>query len=172
MRKLSKRQKAYRVYLQSDHWKALRQRAIDRDGGKCVRCSSVDILQVHHLCYRGHLEDALIEDLETVCRECHRKEHGFGPSDFELKFRELEALLNHDVIPDDAKLAELVAGAVWQDDQRRVESFFRLMANVRIGSEERWTSWLSKSKEIRIRLWPWARSKFLRMRAGLPALLE
>jgi hypothetical protein len=92
---LSKRQKAYRDYLATDHWKDLREEAIYRDGGKCCRCGSSIRIQVHHKCYRGRYEDSLLEDLETVCRECHRKEHGFGPSEFEQQARKLIREMNY-----------------------------------------------------------------------------
>lgn len=93
MAQMSRRQKAYREYLRSEHWAGLRAEALARDREKCCRCGSVEWLQVHHLCYRGRYEDSLLKDLETVCRKCHRKEHGLGPSDFVVKAREMEKLL-------------------------------------------------------------------------------
>lgn len=92
---LSKRQKIYRQYLATDHWKNLRAEALHRDGEKCCRCGSGARIQVHHLCYRGRYEYSLLEDLETICRECHRKEHGLGPSDFEQQARKLIREMNY-----------------------------------------------------------------------------
>ena len=45
---ITRRQREYRVYLASEHWKALRDFTIERDGGKCVLCGSTERLQVHH----------------------------------------------------------------------------------------------------------------------------
>ena len=66
----------YRQYLRSDHWRQLRRRILARDGYTCTDCGSREKLQVHHLCYRPVLEDALDADLATLCQECHKKVHG------------------------------------------------------------------------------------------------
>lgn len=78
MQELTHRQRAYREYQATDHWAALRTAAVARDGGKCVRCGSTAILQVHHTLYRTPFEAGILSDVETLCRQCHRKEHGFG----------------------------------------------------------------------------------------------
>lgn len=87
---MTDRQKKYRIYLQSEHWSNLRAEAIARDGGKCVRCGASDWVQVHHVNYRSPLTSCVLDDVETLCRKCHRLEHGFGPTDFESKYREIE----------------------------------------------------------------------------------
>lgn len=107
--RLSKRQKAYREYLKSEHWEALRESALVRDGRKCVLCSSTDRLQVHHKVYRGRLEEGLLEDLETLCRKHHRLEHGFGPTDFEAKAREIGLMFRYQKMPVPADWKELMA---------------------------------------------------------------
>lgn len=71
---LSRREWYRQIYMLSDHWRELRGRAIQRDGGKCVRCHSTIGLQVHHLKYRS-IFDVRLEDLETLCAPCHRLEH-------------------------------------------------------------------------------------------------
>lgn len=43
-----------------------------RDGFKCTRCGTQEDLQVHHI--RGKQSHHL-DDLITLCRECHRREH-------------------------------------------------------------------------------------------------
>ena len=60
-RPLSKRQKAYRVYLQSEHWKKLSAKAIERDVCKCVDCGSTEIIQVHH---KVEIKE---DDIKEVC---------------------------------------------------------------------------------------------------------
>ena len=42
----------------------------------CERCGSDEELQAHHRVYRPRWGNTVLEDLETLCRSCHRKEHG------------------------------------------------------------------------------------------------
>ncbi len=93
-KKRSKRQIAYAEYLKTEHWLQLRDRALERDGRKCVRCEMEMSLQVHHKVYRGRFEDSLLEDLETLCRKCHREEHGFGTPEIQKFYREMETAMN------------------------------------------------------------------------------
>ena len=67
----------YKEYLKSDHWKAIRLKALDRAGYRCQLCSSKQHLNVHHNTYvnRGH-ED--LKDLVVLCRECHKKFHNIS----------------------------------------------------------------------------------------------
>lgn len=55
---------------------ALRAAALDRDGHRCVRCNA-PAQQVHHLTYE-RWQDESLEDLESLCVECHEKEHNGG----------------------------------------------------------------------------------------------
>ena len=89
----SKRKRTYREYLQSDHWKTLRQEALQRDGGECVQCGGRDNLQVNHLRYKNPWEACVLDDVETLCRQCHREYHGIGPTAFELQSRRIEQLI-------------------------------------------------------------------------------
>lgn len=69
---------AYTEYFRSPHWRATRQRMLDRAGGLCRRCRrrfKPSALDVHHLNYR-HLGAERERDLEVLCRECHQVEHG------------------------------------------------------------------------------------------------
>lgn len=80
------------------NWNEQRDKALERDGGECVKCGSESPLVVHHIKGRdefdttepGWWRDAnVLENLKTLCRTCHRKEHhdrgdhehtyGFGP---------------------------------------------------------------------------------------------
>jgi hypothetical protein len=73
---MTKAQKAYREFLKSDFWLALtaeKKRLI----GKCERCPSKRRLQSHHIHYPADWYDTKLEDLEVLCRLCHRIEH-FG----------------------------------------------------------------------------------------------
>lgn len=67
---------AYRKFLLTPFWLDLRARKIATDP-RCQRCGSGKSLQAHHKFYRSDWFDTLIEDLETLCQNCHRKHHGF-----------------------------------------------------------------------------------------------
>ena len=56
-----------------------RMKALSRDGYKCVRCGSMTGLSSHHIKHRGMggaNRDDRVENLESLCRECHEREHG------------------------------------------------------------------------------------------------
>jgi hypothetical protein len=61
------------VYLNSEHWKGLRKEKLS-DSPVCERCGSSIYLEIHHKSYKG-LYDVSVNDLETLCRICHEKEH-------------------------------------------------------------------------------------------------
>lgn len=92
-------QEAYREFLKSDFWKKLSDQTKARDG-KCVRCDSAVNLQAHHVRYPNEWFDTKLEDLETLCRACHRAEHGYcAPSEFDRKWREIERCFNYQQRP-------------------------------------------------------------------------
>lgn len=68
--------KPYSEFLKSGYWFRVRKTVILRDNKKCTRCESKKGLQVHHLTYKNHFkEHEHLEDLVTLCRKCHKKEH-------------------------------------------------------------------------------------------------
>jgi hypothetical protein len=52
----------------------LKLRAKMRDDFKCVRCGSTEKLQVHH---KKGTKSHRLEDMETLCLNCHHAEHGY-----------------------------------------------------------------------------------------------
>lgn len=64
----------YQVYLQSDHWKKLRSKKIERDGYRCQECGSQNKLEVHHLQYKN-IYDVALDDLRVLCHLCHMLHH-------------------------------------------------------------------------------------------------
>src|ERR1700688_3529097 len=46
-----------------------------QNGGRCARCRGYLRLQIHHRRYRSHGETHKIENLEPVCRDCHKAIH-------------------------------------------------------------------------------------------------
>ena len=57
-------------YLQSDHWRKVREAALNRAGHRCQVCNGTHILDVHHRTYErlGREEPG---DLTVLCRRCH-----------------------------------------------------------------------------------------------------
>lgn len=146
---LTNRQKAYRAYLQTDQWKELRRKAIARDGGKCLRCGSVFRLQVHHTCYRGKFENSLLEDLETVCRECHGREHGLYPSDFMVLSRAMLRSFNLEIPVPPSQWKELRQAIedkddLWDFGDLMFRYIFDVISHRREGHVTNW--WMDREK--------------------------
>lgn len=67
---------SYEEFLQSDYWQQVRYWILERDGHTCQSCGAMIRLEVHHLTYEHHGEEHLHpEDLVTLCRDCHAREH-------------------------------------------------------------------------------------------------
>ncbi len=64
----------YTEYLQSREWQKIRGERLDFDGRRCTLCSFETGLQVHHLTY-DFVGQERIEDLRTLCEECHQDQH-------------------------------------------------------------------------------------------------
>ena len=68
------------VNYRGPNWPEQRHAARERDGHRCVRCGVVDTLQVHHKrpfrCFDSYFEANRLENLETLCLPCHRKDDG------------------------------------------------------------------------------------------------
>jgi len=52
-----------------------RQYVLYRDGFKCQHCGSKDKLEVHHIIYRSQDGTNDINNLITLCHECHQEVH-------------------------------------------------------------------------------------------------
>lgn len=68
-------QRAYRTFLQSDFWQELSLR-VRTAAGKCARCDATEFLQAHHTIYRADWYETQPDDLQVLCRGCHKREHG------------------------------------------------------------------------------------------------
>jgi hypothetical protein len=71
---LTRREWYRTVYLNSDHWKSLREEALKTHGEFCFICDRDEDLQVHHLRYRS-IFNVKVSDLQILCRRCHELEH-------------------------------------------------------------------------------------------------
>lgn len=61
------------LYYNTPHWRAMSKQRREFDDWRCVLCKSTENLEVHHFHYDLFEED--IEDLVTLCRNCHRRLH-------------------------------------------------------------------------------------------------
>jgi 5-methylcytosine-specific restriction endonuclease McrA len=65
----------YEQYLQTPHWKRMREDELRAAGRRCQLCNRGSrILDVHHRTYERRGEE-LDEDLIVLCRECHDNFH-------------------------------------------------------------------------------------------------
>lgn len=72
---VSKKEK-YKKHIASPYWKAVRSLVLIRDKRKCKKCGATKLLHVHHLSYKHMGKEHLhMEDLITLCKTCHEKEH-------------------------------------------------------------------------------------------------
>lgn len=67
----------YREYLSSNNWKAIRSQVALLRGYQCERCN-IDLknirFDIHHKTYENIFKEKL-EDLELLCRSCHKAHH-------------------------------------------------------------------------------------------------
>ena len=64
----------YESYLQSEQWRAIRDRVVTRAAGLCEGCGTARGVDVHHTTY-AHLGYEFLFELLLLCRECHRRWH-------------------------------------------------------------------------------------------------
>ena len=69
----------YVQYLQSEHWKQLKDKFYHSKMGKhkCYACGKAEKLNLHHKTYRriGHER---LNDLVLLCENCHKKAHKYA----------------------------------------------------------------------------------------------
>jgi hypothetical protein len=64
------------AYLESDHWKGIREQAFFKYGRKCMLCEGNEILQVHHLLYHPeNLYLTTVDEVRVVCKRHHDEIH-------------------------------------------------------------------------------------------------
>lgn len=64
--------KSYRDYLDSNLWKSIRLRVMQRDGNKC-QCCQGPAVQVHNKRYGlGQLNGMTLDEMVAICIDCHQ----------------------------------------------------------------------------------------------------
>jgi 5-methylcytosine-specific restriction endonuclease McrA len=64
----------YKEYLQTKHWKIVRENALSYWDNKCALCFSEDNLNVHHRTYLS-LGGERDNDVIVLCKVCHERHH-------------------------------------------------------------------------------------------------
>jgi 5-methylcytosine-specific restriction endonuclease McrA len=67
--------KSPRLKLDSESYRELHQRVLERDGWRCQACGRMQHLQVHHLKFRSHSGSDVEQNLVTLCDDCHEQVH-------------------------------------------------------------------------------------------------
>ncbi|MDF2892097.1 MAG: hypothetical protein K0R80_2464 [Clostridia bacterium] len=77
IRKMKKlKRMPYNQYLKTYHWELARSAVLKRDENQCADCgkSKDESLEVHHVTYIRRGKENL-EDLMTLCKDCHQERH-------------------------------------------------------------------------------------------------
>jgi len=72
------RQKQPRLKLAKEEYEMMGERVLRRDSWRCQGCGSMENLQVHHMRRRSQLGGDTMDNLITLCAECHGKYHGWA----------------------------------------------------------------------------------------------
>ena len=72
------RVKSPRLKLDSESYRELHRRVLERDAWRCQACGSMQRLQVHHLEFRSHSGSDVEQNLITLCAPCHEHTHRTG----------------------------------------------------------------------------------------------
>ena len=88
---------SYYDYLHSEEWQQKRRQRLKIDGYRCQLCGSGMNLRVHHITYEHIHTDEEIDDLVTLCNDCHEKVH---TKDIEKKENPLAIFDEEDGITD------------------------------------------------------------------------
>ena len=67
--------KAPRIKLNSDSYRHLQRKILERDGWRCQICGSMQHLEVHHIQLRSRSGSDVERNLITLCTECHQRMH-------------------------------------------------------------------------------------------------
>ena len=57
-------------------WLRVRRLCLERDGWRCTSCGRAGALEAHHELHVQHGGQDGLENLATLCRECHLRKHG------------------------------------------------------------------------------------------------
>lgn len=61
----------YQSYIRSVEWQQKRKERLALDNHHCKNCGGKQGLEVHHKSYDGFLNESVVDDLVTLCSDCH-----------------------------------------------------------------------------------------------------
>jgi len=73
----SLRLKQPRLKLAKEEYEMMRERGLRRDSWRCQECGSMQNLHIHHMKRRSQLGGDTMDNLITLCADCHGKCHGW-----------------------------------------------------------------------------------------------
>ena len=68
----------------------IRKTVYRRDGYACALCDSTKYIQIHHCVKRSRGGTNSVENLITLCADCHALAHGMNLNDLEITPEEVE----------------------------------------------------------------------------------
>ena len=71
-------QKQPRIKLGAQDYDMMRERVLRRDSWRCQECGSMKNLHIHHMKRRSQLGGDTMDNLITLCADCHGKCHGWA----------------------------------------------------------------------------------------------
>ena len=96
--------RTYTELLRDKKWQKKRLEVFQRDDWTCTNCNckteEYQSLHIHHKRYIAGYDpaDYDLEDLETLCEECHRKKHGIiDVSEYDLALDENDQVVSYDL---------------------------------------------------------------------------
>jgi 5-methylcytosine-specific restriction endonuclease McrA len=64
-----------RLRLAPEPYQSLRKQVLRRDGWRCQSCGAMCNLEVHHKTFRSHQGEDSAQNLITLCKRCHARQH-------------------------------------------------------------------------------------------------
>ena len=90
---------------------SIRKKVKERDGWKCTKCGSKEDLQIHHIKPTKYGIDNSLQNLLTLCRNCHRK-FGVSPRWMSGKYKTINLKFTNEEF---AKIKKLKGTLTWRD---------------------------------------------------------
>jgi hypothetical protein len=88
---------SYLEYLNSPEWKARRKAVLERCNRICERCHKYLVDEVHHLTYE-HVFNEPLEDLQGLCKPCHKflhRDSGIDPLVKSVRIKVASKVIEH-----------------------------------------------------------------------------
>lgn len=129
---------SYTDFLASVFWANIREEKL-RLNPVCELCGNPKSRNVHHKFYRPNPYDVQVGDLQTLCKKCHRSEHGFGkPPDLEQRAKEAQRKI-HRIIKRIPRHRRKRVPRLGQSDLQRIEAEIAAMRDAGAGQSSKST---------------------------------